>query len=1154
MRLNRILPLSLIAASAVVYSMPALAQFDSGAVIGFVRDAGGAAIPNATVVLTNVNTGVAVTRQADGEGKFEFPSIRIGDYRVSAESAGFARFESGVFTLSVNARQRVDVSMKPGSASDTIEVTTAASLLETENSSKSQLVGTREVESLPLNGRSYADLTLLSTGVRKSALENNGTTSSREASFNVNGIRSAFNNFLLDGLDNNNYGTSNQGFANENIAPSPDAVSEFRVETNNYSAEYGRQVGAQINAAVRRGTNQFHGRAWDYVRNTMFNATGPFLAPGASKPKFIRNQFGGTLGGYIWKDHTFFFGDYEGVRQIFNNPSATSTLPAVNQRNGLFYLDNNTSDPTKAIPLKDPITGRTFLGSIPQAEWTTLARNVMAALPTPNIAGTGAAALTSNYSITPRGIINDDKGDFRLDHTFNQKVSIFARFSQHRGYIFDPPGFGGPAGGNSNGNVSIRNKNIMGGVTWAVTPSQLLDARFGWSRNIGAKFPIGIGQPSMLVEAGITDGLPTDPKVVRTLNQQWVTGYSQFGAQSSNPQFQNPMIFNPKVNYTILKGKHSIKFGYEFQEVHTELNDFNPSYGADSYGGQFSKNGNPGAYDANEQILASDPKNAAASAQKKTWDGQLQQAQNMADFLFGNRSQYALTTYAIVNLRQRYNFMYLQDDIKVTPQLTINAGLRYEIVTPQWERDNKLANFDPATKSLIQAKNGSTYDRALVNTPKNNFGPRLGFAYQMSPKTVMRGGYGIGYTQWNRAGGENNLTYNGPNVVSASITQNPTAGLCANDTQLQSACFRQTQQGYSNVLTTAAYFNPANATSRYIPKDFKTGYLQSYFLGIQQELGNGWLMDVSYVGNKGTHFQVLADYNQATPAPVTPTCNATVTTGCASLAARRPVQGFGEIEVAWGGGSTNYNSMQFKVEKRTKVGLYLLNAFTWSRDFDLSGGHLETSNGDNSRVNYANPSSDYGPSGYDQPLADTLSVVYDLPFGHGRRYGASVNKFVDEVLGGWQLTLINSMTSGAPVNINYSLSSSSPLYATGMYTYRPNRNAGVPIYGTRTKTAQSVTGVFNSAAFSQPGPVTPFGTASRNLARADAFYQADLGLHKAFTLWNEASKFDFRAEAFNVLNKVNYTAPNSTFGGSSFGTITNAYSARQLQLAAKIIF
>ena len=1140
MRFSRVFPLSLAASAVLVLPLSSFAQFDAASVIGYVRDAAGASVPNASVTLTNVETGTHFDTRSDSEGKFEFTSIKIGEYKVTSSAPGFSGFASENFPLTVNARQRIDVSLRNGSVNETVTVTSAASLLETETSSRSQLVGTREVENLPLNGRSYADLTLLSTGVRKSALQNNGTTTSREGSFNVNGIRSAFNNFLLDGLDNNNYGTSNQGFANENIAPSPDAVDEFRVQTNNYSAEFGRNVGAVINAAVRRGTNGFHGRAWDYVRNTVFNATGPFLAPGQTKPKFIRNQFGGTLGGPIWKDHTFFFGDYEAVRQIFNNASSTSTLPTANQRNGLFYLNDDTSNPANAIPLRDPISGRMFLGSIPQAQWTTLARNVITALPANNLSG-----LSNNFVISPRGIINDDKGDFRLDHSFNQRVSLFARYSQHRGYIFDPPSITGIAGGNSNGNVTLRNKNIAGGVTWAITPTQLLDARFGWSRNVGQKFPVGVGQPSLLVQSGITDGLPTDPRIVRSLNAQSVTGYSQFGAQSSNPQFQNPMIFNPKVNYTLIKGRHSIKLGYEFQEVHTELNDFNPSYGQDNYNGQYAGNGNPALFAT------------LSTTQQAAYSSQLQQARNLSDFLFGNRSSYALTTYAIVNLRQRYNFMYVQDDIKVTPNLTVNAGLRYEIVTPQWERDNKLANFDPATKTLVQARNGSIADRAQVNTPTNNVGPRIGFAYQMSPKTVMRGGYGIGYTQWNRAGGENNLTYNGPNVVNANISQvAPTAAaLCTSDTQLQSACFRQTQQGYSNVLTSAAYFNPANVTSRYIPKDFKTGYLQSYFYGIQQDLGGGWLADVSYVGNKGTHFQILADYNQATA------CRAGVTAAtCGSLASRRPVQGFGSIEVAYGGGSTNYNSLQFKVEKRTKQGLYLLNSFTWSRDFDLSGGHLETSNGDNSRVNYLNPSADYGPSGYDQPLADTLAVVYDLPYGHGRRFGAGSNKLVNEVLGGWQLTLVNNMTSGAPININYSLSNGSSQYVTDLVTYRPYRVTGQPIYGsTRTKSATAVSGVFNNAAFVLPtdatvSAATPWGTASRNLGRSDAFYQADLGLHKAFALWSDSSFFDFRAEAFNVLNKVNYTAANSTFGGASFGQITGAYSPRQLQLAAKFIF
>jgi hypothetical protein len=1027
--------------------------------------------------------------------------------------------------------------MKAGSFSEEVTVTSAAQLLDTETSSHSTVIGTRQVEDLPLNGRSYADLVLLVPGARKSILENNGT-SSREGSFNINGQRSAFNNYMLDGLDNNNYGTSNQGFANENIPPSPDAISEFRVETNNYGAEYGRSTGAVINASVRRGTNQFHGRAWDYNRNTVFNAIGPFLAPGATKPKFIRNQFGGTFGGPIWKDHTFFFADYEGVRQIFNNANTTSTLPTANQRNGLFYLNDNTSDPNSAIPLRNPITGKTYAGAIPTADMTPFARAVLAALPAPNVAG----RLSNNFAITPRGIINDDKGDGRIDHTFNERWSIFGRYSEHRQFLFDPPGIPGRAGGNSNGNVNIQNRNIAGGMTWTIAANKLLDIRFGWSRNLGGKFPIGQGQSSMLVENGITDGLPTDPTVVRSLNAQNVTGYSQFGAQSSNPQFQNPTIYNPKANFTWIKSKHSMKFGYEWQAVNTELNDFNPSYGQDNYQGVYSSNG--------------EPVNKTSTDSTTTYAAQLTQARNLADFVFGNRSAYALTTYAIVHLRQRYNFMYFQDDMKLTPKLTVNAGLRYEIVTPQYEKDNRLANFDPNTNSLIQAKSGGVFSRSRVNTPLNNFGPRFGFAYSATDKMVLRGGYGIVYSQWNRAGGENNLTYNGPNVVNANITQVAPSGavLCTNDTQLQSACFRQTQQGYAANLTTPAYFNPLNVLSRYIPANFKTGYVQQYQAGIQQQLPYGIVADIAYVGNKATHLQVLADYNQATP------CVASTGVTCGNLQSRRPVSNFGGIEIAYGAGSANYNSLQFKLEKRASKGLYLLNSFTWGRIFDISSGHLETSSGDNSRVNYANPSRDYGPGGYDQPLADTLSIVYDLPYGHGRHWGNSTGRLVNTVLGGWQLTLINTMSSGMPLNISYSLASSSSLYVSDLVTYRPNNVNNGRIKGPssgRVKTATSLNNYLISTNLSNP-TTYPWGNVSRNSQRSDAFYQADLGLHKAFPLWNDSSNFDFRAEAFNVLNKVNYLpAANSNFtnfGNSSFGQITGAFPARQLQLAAKIIF
>jgi len=1133
------------------------AQFDSGSVLGYVKDASGAAVPNAKITMTNIAAGTSQTATTDNDGRYEFNSVPIGNYRVESEAAGFDRARTPDFQLTTNARQRVDVAMKAGSVTETVTVSSAPTVLETETSSRGQVIGTKQIEDLPLNGRSYADLALLAPGVRKSVLENQ-TTTNREASFNINGQRSAFNNFLLDGLDNNSYGTSNQGFANENIPPSPDAVSEFRIETNNYSAEYGRASGGVINASIRRGTNKIHGRAWDYDRNTVFNAIGPFKPTSGVKPAFIRNQFGATLGGPIWKDHTFLFLDWESVRQIALS-FGTATLPTAEQRTGTFLL-HNADGSTTPIPLQNPVTGTVYAnGIIPTADQSPLSKLVLAALPLPN---NGAPLNTSgaygtNYSAFPRGTINDDKGDARIDHTFNEKLSVFGVYSQHQTAIFDPPTFGGVAGGNANSNVHLYNRQIAVGVTYVLTPTSLLDFRIGIGHNEGGKSPYGLGNPSLLTAAGITNGIPTDPLIVRSLNAQSVSGFTQFGTQPASPQFQNPSVINPKANYTFVHGRHSMKVGYEYQAINTQINDYNPSYGQDNYSGKLS------AVVPCPVPQTVPPVSPCTPADLFT---QVAEAQNLADFIFGNRNSYSLTNFFIASVRQRMNFMYFQDDIKVMPNLTVNAGLRYELATPQYEANNKLANFDPGTKSLIQASSGSIYNKALVNMPLTNVAPRLGMAYSLSPKTVIRTGYGITYTQFNRAGGENNLTYNGPNVVNATIN-NPKPTLlnrCTSDTQDQTACFRQTQQGYAIGLTAAANFKPALVTSRYIPKDTKTGYVQSYHLSVQTQLPGGIVADIAYVGNKGTHLQILADYNQSA------VCTTATVALCPTLAARRPVPTFGDIEIAYGGGSSNYNSLQFKTEKRYGNGLYLLNSFTWGRTFDLSGGHLETNNGDNSRVNFANPSGDYGRSNYDQPLNDTTSIIYDLPFGRGRRFGARAPYMEDVLLGGWQLTVINSMTSGLPANLNYTNSTTSGTNVTDLYTYRPNiiggASAAVAPASNRVKTNSALTGYLvkfgavqangqtATTGVQAPTGTNPFGNAQRNSIVGPAFYQTDLGLHKDFRLWSDASQLEFRAEAFNVLNKVNYQAPDTNVSNGTFGNITGFYQPRQLQLAAKIIF
>ncbi|MEK7830896.1 MAG: carboxypeptidase regulatory-like domain-containing protein, partial [Acidobacteriota bacterium] len=396
-----------IAMLAVLLLAPtAFAQFDTATVLGTVTDAAGAALPKATVTLKNVATGITATAQTDENGNYQFSNVKIGTYTITAEASGFSKTAAENFQVTVNARQRVDLAMKAGAVTETVTITAEAALLETDSSERGQVIQREQIVNLPLNGRAYADLALLSPGVRRSALATleNGA---RDASFNVNGLRSSLNNFIIDGVDNNSYGTSNQGFSNQVVQASPDAVEEFKVQTNNFSAEFGRAGGAVINAAIRSGTNQFHGTVYEFIRNTSLNATGFFKPTRGMKPVLIQNQFGATFGGPIIKDRTFFFTDYEGFRRITRSLQF-GTVPTAAQRNGQL-----------GAPVRNPFTGVVYAdGNIPANEITPFARSVMAALALPVTSLTATGVVSNNFENLPRSQFYNDKFDIKLDHNF----------------------------------------------------------------------------------------------------------------------------------------------------------------------------------------------------------------------------------------------------------------------------------------------------------------------------------------------------------------------------------------------------------------------------------------------------------------------------------------------------------------------------------------------------------------------------------------------------------------------------------------------------------------------------------------------------------------------------------------------------------------
>ena len=472
-------------------------------------------------------------------------------------------------------------------------------------------------------------------------------------------------------------------------------------------------------------------------------------------------------------------------------------------------------------------------------------------------------------------------------------------------------------------------------------------------------------------------------------------------------------------------------------------------------------------------------------------------------------------------------------------RLTLNLGLRYEFGTPQWEKDNFLTNFDPGTNTLVKAKDGSIADRALVNPDRNNVAPRLGMAFAISEKTILRSGYGVSYIHFNRMGGENLLSFNGPHVVAINITQQPSQGLCEANTA-PTTCFRTTQQGYPEGLNVPANFSTLNARVNYIPRDTPTGNVQSWHVSVQRELLPNFIVDVGYVGNKSRDILILGDFNQARPnGPAENT----------ALQARRPIAGYQEIQAAFAGGKGDYHALQVKVERRYSRGLYLLNSFTWSRARDNASGHLEVQNGDNSRVNYRDLASEFGRSGYDQPFNNTTSFVWELPFGKDRRYGNSLHPVIEGILGGWRLVGINTMTSGVPINLSYSPAANAQV--SGLPTYRPNL-LGDPLTPADSRT---INNYLNAAMVEIPTDRSqPFGNAPRNAARADRFRQFDLGLHKAFGLGREQTRIEARIEAFNVLNRTNFGPANGNRSSSAFGTITSTAPARQLQLGLKLYF
>lgn len=1098
------------------------AQYDTAAILGNVRDAKGGAVVNAIVTARNLQTGITATTNTGDDGSFILPTLRIGRYRVSAEMTGFAAAVAEEVPLTVNARQRVDLTMQVSAVSETVNVVAVTPLLETDNSSKGQVIQARQITELPVLGRTYSSFALLSPGVRESNSSNSGSIAfRREGAYNVNGLRSVFNNFVLDGADNNFYGTTNQGFSNQAIQPSPDSVAEFRMMVNAYSAEFGRTGGAVMNAATRSGGNSFHGTVWNFLQNNRMNATGFFKPVDNRKPQNNRNQFGFTFGGPVIRNRTFFFADYEGSRWRIA-PFALSSLPNAQMRSGTLPVEvrvpiTYTASDGRVIP-----AGTVFpAGS--QVPMTRLARYVMDNLPQPNRPTAAAAVnnlgIANNFGNFDRNELDEDKGAIKLDHQFASSVQSFFRYTQRRQNIFAPALIPGPAGGNNLGFLDTYNQGGMMGITWSRSATDIVDFRFSTTRLGMDRTPASVGEPSMKELFGIT-GLPEGDKVRGGVTPQDIVGFPRYGRQSTNPQAQFPTTVNFRGSYQKLTGSHSIKTGYEWLGLYITVDDTNPLYGIDAFGGAYSR-----------------PATNVPTGVNNSW-------YNLADFYFGARSSYQLATQVQAKVRQMGNFFFLQDDWKATSKLTLNLGIRYDIMTPVRDADNRLANFDPSQNRLVQATDS---DRSLQRQPYNNFAPRLGAAYQLDTNTVVRGGYALGWNFWNRMASAELLNTNAPYVTRFSTTNSP-ANLstpCVGDAFTN--CFRSREQGYPSNL-------PSNVIL-FVDPDTPWGYIQNWHVTVQRTLFRDTLLDVAYVGNKGSRLPVLGDFNQARPITTEELSRGLTTLG--TLLARRPYQGFNNITGVLPSGFSNYNSLQVKFEHRGR-NLNLLSSFTYSKAIDNVGQVLDTPNGGSPNPqDIRNPLNDRGPSSFDQRFNSTTSVLYELPFGKGRKFGGSVHGAVDAILGGWQASAIVSLLSGQPLNIRYPdasgiLSDGQPDFL-GNVALRPNYIGGE----LKSNLSQDRhLGYFNRAALAVPPVTAPFGNLGRNAVYGFPLRQTNFVLAKHFALpkLGESARLTFRGEFYNLFNQTNFLAPDVTVTNATFGRVGSTLDPRFVQLAIKIAF
>jgi Carboxypeptidase regulatory-like domain/TonB dependent receptor-like, beta-barrel len=1079
----------------LVCPLTGIAQQETATITGEVKDASGAVVPQAIVTITNVGTNISVKVETNDQGSYTVPSLRPGDYTVSVEKGGFNKtLRSGV-TLQVNQFTRIDIVLQTGQVTEVIEVTGGAPLLETETSARGSVIDQRKIVELPLNGRDYNQLALLSPGVLP------GTPRLASVNFkgvlNVTGNRTFNNVFLLDGVDNISYSNSFRGENVQLVQPSIEALQEFKIQTNAYSAEFGRSSGAVVNATIKSGSNALHGSLYEFLRNDGLDATNFFSnALGAPKPVRKRNQFGAAVGGPIVKNKTFWFADYEGLREREGVPRVR-LVPTAAEKAGLF--SSAVVDP---FAPGRPEFSKNSAGQwvIPSNRWDPVGAAIVKLIPDPNVAG------TTIFASTPVTRTRQDQFDVRIDHQFTNNLILFGRYSFVDTNTFRPAPLEGLAEGSFNdafGANLNRSQGLAIGLTWTMTPSLIGDFRFGWARGNYFTYPPNFGINGAEI-VGLKN-VPDDPAIVGGVPKVNIQGFDAVGRHTSTPQFQTPRSWNPRAIFTWNRGVHFVKFGTEFLHVKTKINDLNATIGRMNFDNRFTNRA-------------------------------------VGDLLLGLPSQLALTSFTVMDQGQNMQFYFIQDDYKITPKLTLNVGLRYEFATPPVEKENRFANFDAATGKEVFAKDGDLFERSLIHPDHNNFAPRIGFAWSAISRLVIRGAYGVFYNHTVRQGREGLLGFNPPFLVD-NLLQTSVLGSAA----VASAAPFRLVNGYPPGLLDPNSLAPT--ISRRAQDAFqRTPYIQQYNFGIQYEILKDLLLDVAYVGNKGTKLNGFRNLNQ----------RAVITNADGSQSAgARPFPAFGDIQWMENRVGSTYNSLQARLEKRFSHGVTGVLSYTWGKALTGSPDHISTSGGGpgfdtgtfREPQDGLNVAADRGLAEFDVKQRLVASYIWELPFGRGRKFGSDLPKAADLILGGWEVSGIHVFQGG--LGLTATLGGSSVLNIGGERRARPNL-IGNPVL---PESQRKVERWFNTDAF-QPSfnpALQAFGNAGVGIMRGPGYVNFDFTFAKNFYI-TERIRTQFRTEFFNAFNRANFGPPNIARESSGFGQILSASNARIIQFGLKLYF